>query len=115
MTEFCWCVYYNSYIEPISAWFSIECVYYGDKAEEEALKKAINMNIDYIKQEYQDILTDEGNNILTDEWYIILNDPTLSDREKLEKFTDSLDYTNGNYKYDGVAFYDIKQSPITLS
>ncbi len=107
MTDTCWCVCYNNNVE--NRYFNIECVYYGEQAKEYAIKTAIDMNIEDIKE-----LRDDEEDLSCEE-LIILNDTNMSNEEKLQKYIDLLKFSNGYDKYITCAFYNIKQVPITLT
>lgn len=111
------------YIE--TAWFSIEKMYIGNNAENEAIKLALNMNIHHLKYgEYyckdnykidckcESEYEYEEQELTLDEGYIILTNTTKSEKERLEEYISYLDYSNGNYRYENVIFFDVIQSSL---
>ncbi len=99
MTDTCWCVCYYCY-DVEESYFNIECGYYGNQAKEQAIKKAIDMNIEYIKELCEeDVLSCEG--------FDILNDTNISNEEKLKKYIKYLDH--GNHRYYNETFYDVRE------
>jgi hypothetical protein len=79
MADYCWCVCYYCY-DREESYFNIESGYYGNQAKEQAIKKAIDINIELIKE-----LCDEDASSC--EGFIILNNSNISNEEKLKNIS----------------------------
>lgn len=109
-------------IYSVCSYYYIEsCSFFIEKSfleENIAIKLALNMNIHhlkygeyYCKENYinncECEYDDEDIDLTLDNGYNILINTSKSEKERLEEYIRYLDYSNGNYRYREVIFFNV--------
>ncbi len=105
------CVVYECYEYWNLSHYNIARVYTGEDSYNKAVKEAIALNIEEIKETYRDVLV-KPDNYINDSGYLILINEALSEEDRLREFIRPFDKSGGNYRYSDCEFHSVSSCEI---